>query len=510
MTSPKRFATTGLHDSVAFQPTQTASPNSDAPGDRSLCANGTTYRDRAAETDKLKTRIENSSASVIGIAGPRGAGKSSFALRVLDSCNSDSAFTHVVHSPTGYESREFLIAIFQSTCQKTVANINDKLKQDHLLTEPVDDERARFIFIDRFLRWFAPMLAVLLAVVIAYQIFVAREPSVEATFPPILSDVLNANLTLVILPLVLMFVLPSLSMWTRQFIRRKINILTSHRSEAKLKRRALDWSEHLRFQTSRSNTTQAKVSFLESLFGFSSTKNLITRDLSLPLLTSEFSSFLQEVCQVYPRVVICLDELDKIEDPEDLDKLLRGIKGVLGQHGVHFLLTVSDDALVRFSRRRQERGIVESAFESIEVLDRVDLEAADYMVDLMYSAKDRGNGRAPVHIATVLLWLFGGGIPREIKRNALACLEKGLRPRFESAERIWNVLFRARIDEVQGVGVERGFAVPVVKISPPTNSSRALRRPARYLRPRTRAPWRARALSWSFGIHIWSSCVARR
>lgn len=49
----------------------------------------------------------------------------------------------------------------------------------------------------------------------------------------------------------------------------------------------------------------------------------------------------------------------------------------------------------------------------------------------------------------MLLWLFGGGIPREIKRNALACLEKGLRPRFESAERIWNVLFRTRIDEVQ-------------------------------------------------------------
>lgn len=125
-------------------------------------------------------------------------------------------------------------------------------------------------------------------------------------------------------------------------------ILTSYRPKAKLRKKALDWHEHLRFQTSHSNATQVKVSVLKSIFGFSSAKNLAARELSLPLLTSEFSSFLQEIRQVYGRAVICLDKLDKIEDPKDLDKLLRGIKGVLGQDGVHFLLTVSDDALIRF------------------------------------------------------------------------------------------------------------------------------------------------------------------
>ena len=122
---------------------------------------------------------------------------------------------------------------------------------------------------------------------------------------------------------------------------------------------------------------------------------------------------------------------------------------MLGQRGVHFLLTVSDDALLRFSARRQERGIVESAFENIIVLGRVNLEAADYMVELMYPKAQRRDGSQPLHISTVLLWLFGGGVPREIKRNALACLEEPLRPKFESADRIWDVLFRRRIDEMQ-------------------------------------------------------------
>src|SRR5580704_5352671 len=81
--------------------------------DFSLRASGTTYIERSQEAVRVTTRIDNSSSSVVGIAGVRGAGKSSLAKRVLNTCDQKGYFTLLIPSPTGYEPREFLIAIFQ-------------------------------------------------------------------------------------------------------------------------------------------------------------------------------------------------------------------------------------------------------------------------------------------------------------------------------------------------------------------------------------------------------------
>src|SRR5262249_55164387 len=89
----------------------TAAPASGT--DFSLRSSGTTYLDQKGETDRIVDRIETSSASVIGIAGVRGAGKSSLAKKVLDKCDASGFFTLFIPSPTGYEPREFLLAIFQ-------------------------------------------------------------------------------------------------------------------------------------------------------------------------------------------------------------------------------------------------------------------------------------------------------------------------------------------------------------------------------------------------------------
>src|SRR5262249_32695334 len=81
--------------------------------DFSLRSSGRTYLDQKGETDRIVDRIKTSSASVIGIAGVRGAGKSSLAKKVLDKCDASGFFTLLIPSPTGYEPREFLLAIFQ-------------------------------------------------------------------------------------------------------------------------------------------------------------------------------------------------------------------------------------------------------------------------------------------------------------------------------------------------------------------------------------------------------------
>lgn len=85
----------------------------DNSADFSLASNGRTYIERAGEVAQVFERIQKSSASVIGIAGVRGAGKSSLAKKILHSSAEAGYFTLLIPSPTSYEPREFLLAIFQ-------------------------------------------------------------------------------------------------------------------------------------------------------------------------------------------------------------------------------------------------------------------------------------------------------------------------------------------------------------------------------------------------------------
>jgi hypothetical protein len=139
--------------------------------------------------------------------------------------------------------------------------------------------------------------------------------------------------------------------------------------------------------------------------------------------------------------VICLDELDKISDPKQLSELLKGVKGVLGQSNSHFLLTVSEDALARFStRRRSERDILESSFDEIIDLNRVNFETGKYIVKRMLSLEENGLTRQ-FEQNCLLVWALSGGIPREIKRNVVSCAMDGLDLTRDEPPMIWHSLF---------------------------------------------------------------------
>lgn len=475
-------------------------------GDWSLRANGDTYRDRTDETEILTNRLMRATASVTGIAGQRGAGKSSLALRALDNCAREGAFTQLIHSPTGYDSREFLVSIFQRVCEEVIARVDRKFGEANLLDERGNAERRRLRGI--FWVWLLSVFFLIGGVPIyfTYQITEESEQArikwAENYLEKLDKDENNLSnqlqmlrsktrlsssdrnrvrelrmrlrsilrqrenlvyeskysgtdyivfqsvilsVTLLILFIFLIFLIHRLRRIRRQWRNAK-----KFPHETGLRQLALELSEHLTFQTTHSKSIETGLWLSQLTSRFSAGKSLETRPLSLPGLTAQFAQFLERIGEVYSgRVVICLDELDKIENPRELDELLRGIKGVLGQPSTHFILTVSEDALAGFARRRLERGMLESAFEDIILLDRVNLEVAEYVINLMCPDSNRKNGKETIHPSTSLLWLFGNAIPREIKRNVLICLEADRHPRNLSPSFVWNLLFHSRMKDMQ-------------------------------------------------------------
>ena len=416
-------------------------------GDRSLRANGATYFDRDSESDKIYGRLMHSSASVIGIAGQRGAGKSSLAQKLLQRAEDDGAYTQLIHLPTVSDSREFLIAIFQSVCEEVVSQIEKDLGQHRSLKEYAKvaigriTKQRRIILTAMFLLLSVPFIY------FQFRYFIETLGDIDGL--TIRADLILIGITVLTMVVLIAWwlLLPGYSLVSRQ-----IRFARKDPNRAGLRQYALELIEHLEFQTTLSSAQEAGVQ-MPSLSGkWSSGKSLAARPLSLPGISTQFARFLDHVAAIHSkkRVVICFDELDKIENPRDLDKLLRGIKGILGHPKTHFLLTVSEDALARYvKQRRLEKGMLESAFEEIVPLNPVDPSVARQVIDCICPAKNDENLGEIERISTALFWLFGGGNPREIKRNVLTCLEAGLEPNEATGVAIWEELLRSRLQEMK-------------------------------------------------------------
>ena len=425
-------------------------------GDWSLRARADTYRDRREESERLSDRLARSSASVTGIAGQRGAGKSSLALRVLGERDERDVYTQLIHAPTGYEPREFLASVFQTICENVVERIDGELGQLKGLAERAADVRRR---LSRMLLVWGLACSLPPLVAGGYLVVVYTTETVNQIEVDVLdgearqafTEGIPINMTLFLAGSTLVsYIAIFVALRSLLRVQRERRITKREPLRVGLRHLALENLEHLRFQTSHGTTSEAALSLGSVLSRTTATRSSSARPLSIPGLTAQLRLFLTRIAEVYSeRAVFCLDELDKIEDPNDLDKLLRGLKGVLGQPGTHFLLTVSEDALARFANRhRGTRDMVESAFEDVVFLDRVDVDLAGSIVAEMCGVPDPWEKCAKSRGVVVVLWAFGGGVPREIKRNALICLEAGIVPTNANPTVVWDQLFRARMEDM--------------------------------------------------------------
>jgi len=181
-----------------------------------------------------------------------------------------------------------------------------------------------------------------------------------------------------------------------------------------------DILETLKYEKTISYQAEAKVGIITQIATiFKIGKELKTRPFTLPGLTSEYNDYVSNVIEVFRgKVIICIDELDKITNPEEVKKLLRSIKGAIFQKNSYYLISISEDAVRSFKTRiSTERDMLESTFDEIINLDRINLDVARKIAKKRLGYKDTEELSRNVKMSIDVVCILSGGIPRELIRN---------------------------------------------------------------------------------------------
>ncbi|MEU0878052.1 hypothetical protein ABZ345_05600 [Lentzea sp. NPDC005914] len=129
-----------------------------------------------------------------------------------------------------------------------------------------------------------------------------------------------------------------------------------------------------------------------------------------PELVASLREFLT-IAQEKHKMVIAIDELDKLAKPEKVEDFLNDVKAVFGVTGCLFLVSVSEDAAAGFERKGVPfRDVFDSAFDDVISLPHMNLSAAR---SILYGLL---NGWTQPFIA--LCYVTSGGLARDLMRCA--------------------------------------------------------------------------------------------
>jgi hypothetical protein len=173
----------------------------------------------------------------------------------------------------------------------------------------------------------------------------------------------------------------------------------------------LAWST--KTQTSSKNSFALKALSVED----SSMTELVEREVSHMQQVDAFQKFAALYRVVSNRtIIVAIDELDKIATPDEAIDVVNGLKDLMHSEGIHFLVSVSEDALARFALRGIPlRDAFDSTFDTIREVDRFSVEEAGMLLE-----------RRVVGMPQLLAYFchaLSGGIPRDLIRLSRKCVD---------------------------------------------------------------------------------------
>lgn len=329
-------------------------------------------------------------SSAIGLAGPRGSGKSTV-MRALRADPTVGLVT-IVPSPVRYDPGEFM-RVLLGEIARTLAG------PSHVRTGP-----SRF---SRFLRWaltirWPTLLTTMLTSFLLFVIISAGQSFVDRLLNPV--SVLAVLVTAATI----------MASWLKLMVRLNDSVQPPE------VRRARELLRDLRWETERGVTTRSTakaVSWLET--GAERTVTLRHRGFTRAELAAELRALLALFAAGThrTRLVVCVDELDKLDTVEHLVAVVNELKDLFHVQRVHFVVAVSTDALESFQRRGlSDRDAFDSAFDTVVHTQRLTVEESLAVVT------SRAAGFAPLIAMFCHAW--SGGLARDLLRAARAAVQR--------------------------------------------------------------------------------------
>jgi ABC-type dipeptide/oligopeptide/nickel transport system ATPase subunit len=425
------------------------------------------YIEREDEITRIENFIERTDGAVIGLTGVRGSGKSSVIEKIVKNAKDKGYFTLTISSPTGYDEKAFFRMVFSRLCEE----VNKKIEEKFRIRTTLDKIAKTEINKNRTLLFLIFGIPLVILTLIGYF---ADQPVKD------LSTLIKELIPVLTVYILYILLIPLFLLVIR--ISKEQKRAKRHPKMVGLYRLTQDILETLKYEKTTSYQAEAKVGFISQIAGvFKIGKELKTRPFTLPGLTSEYNDYISKVIETFEPVpqseteqkrtesnalnpkrrkffgskrgtapsggkaIICIDELDKITDPEQVKKLLRGVKGVLFQKNCYYLISISEDAVKSFKTRfSAERDMLESTFDEIIDLDRINLDIAREIAKKRIGYKDEAEPPREVKKSIDMICVLSGGIPRELMRN-LRQVSMNVEWKDISPIEAWKILFDKKI-----------------------------------------------------------------
>ena len=349
---------------------------------------------------ELSSFIEEHSTSAIGVAGPRGIGKST----LMEQLRFDPRLNCIgvrIPAPRRYESAALIRLI-----HRTVAS---EVLWPGIAWRPPRPRRFRDSAIAWALRWFLIVGAIALWVYLWFQDTWTRQ---YAHFQGI--RVGRTTIFLLVLAGILLSVVFS-TLWRMlvQLIPKAGPSPYQASPAGSLASRELERLDY-------STAVQSKTSMGWKLGVVTATGedqvNLTERLSTDADMVGSLSWFLRQLrSRTGKRIVICIDELDKIDNSDDVVSMINGIKDLFHIPGVHVVVSVSTDAMHSFAARGVlVRDVFDSAFDTVVQVQRM---TAQESREVLW--RRATNFSVP---AMMFCHVWSGGHPRDLIRAARDCV----------------------------------------------------------------------------------------
>ncbi|WP_419707591.1 P-loop NTPase fold protein [Promicromonospora sp. NFX87] len=366
-------------------------------------------------TDRVELFIRTHDASALGVAGPRGSGKTTVLRRASSQPRTLGIY---IPAPVRYEGSALTERILRDVCMRVLDGTGAKAARFRGFRSPLTPR----VFVG----------ATLFAFGITLSAVWFRSLGVDEFTVP----------TPILIAIVLCVV--GVTIPARELRR-------APRRSSLLQQVAREELERLQYHREESGTESATFKGLSLLFEATSDRSVTRseRDSNRHDLVSRLESLLRLAVSEsdrYDRAVIAIDELDKLSDPSDAVDIINHLKDLFHIRGVHFIVSVSTEALDSFaSRGVPARDAFDSAFDDVIHMSRL---TVDESIALL---KSRSTG-FPTSLA-LFCHTWAGGLARDVIRAGRECLDQFRRHQGQqptTADVIQAVMLRGLTAAVQG------------------------------------------------------------